>query len=1551
MSFDPDSYLKGFNPDDYLKGFDPDSYLGKKPQTREEPFWDLSGERARRQFTGMGAQALAQAAQIGPALDYGKGVLMNLFGNTEAADRAFNRMKSQQATIEQWRKENTEGLQAPGRVAGTALGALSNLPEALTIGPARLTTGAIEEGATNTQALGIAAVQGATNLAGAVVPGGRAVQAAANVATGSAGDFATSRLAKIMGLDKTAKQFEEQATDPEALAVYGVTGAAFPPNIKPKKPNVDPVNRLKDNIKSQGTPPEQIPGKETPTQLAEYAIRAHEMARKARETPINVDSSGVAGIDPNSMKAMADIESQPIVGKQFGGIDPEANRQAAMRDISAKQMSLLDESQYPVNDGGVRPIGTDGTPLRGMAEDVPTIDFPLRQEVLDSPEIKQAIDNFRIEAERLQREGNQEALDQLTRDFTAGMQRLGIARPEDAFGRALYEGGDQARYLETGIRRGGERNTSLTYGLQKQLPFGGKKPTELIPISQKRGTFVPKGQRGMINPSVFKEGFEKLKDLGDGFKLRAFSVDNLDRYSPYNSLKVEILKDDNKVGSATFFIKNPYVENKSQLRVEGDGPFVKPEYRNKGLAKAMYEFVSELGNDVEASSIQTHFGKGLWEGLNRSGIAQGKMIPARQRGGAKGTWNPGKVREAVSKTFDDTFKSLSDLKFPESLEELRQRAVNRVPGLRDVNFIRQDEPLTPEVKQQILSEKDGGSWWAFSPGRVGKQELSGSTLIKTAGRYWENARNRYLAFSHNEVSPLKAEMAKLFRNNEHVEHLHEIVKMAIERRSHFTMEELVNAGFNERVIRTYELLTSTLEKIGIKENETLLEKGQKPFKMLDAYMSARWRGPWKATVKDETGKIVYYIAERTALGRKRAMDYIKMHEPNLKIDEIKYDKNIASNKDMLMAGYKEMIDLLGKDDPTVNRLSELMKQLATSQTENVKGQEKHFLSKSGKKGYAGASPWWGIKDTKDLFKAQLDYIENGALWSEQQKAAELTKQLISDPDIMKAQPNNIGYVRELSKMEMGTDAYEWVRGAEHAVANLTKLSPGHFTQAVSTMKAIFYLKTLGFNLPFAAISLAQPLVVMPAGLLSKGAANPSAVFAAMSSGPALAIRLITKDVGIDPSMKKLGVLDEEAFEFAKANRVAELNQLTDVRDVESPRLLNIAEKTAGVTISVPELAARSVTFMSFVHGMKHKYDVSTKEGRLKLYQDAAEMVKFTMGDYAPEQKAPIYQRLGVMGNAASTLQTFVINMMMQHWQYSKMAAKGNPAPLMALLGMEWVFAGMTGMLALDDLDNLLSWAKQYLSHDLYMKVKDFSIKQAMIENMGTKVSYGLVSEKTGTNLYNRFSVSDVLQAPPFETDLGSVTQSYLPFVVDFGKNLAAMKTLVTDSTEYEKVSAGYQLTPSGLRGIYEEGFGPIPPMLRKGDIIRQPSAPKRAQVRRPESEKGLRQAGFKSFKEQKTLDETYAQRVQEKINDTRREKVRSDFNDEFIAGNQEGVIKQIKRFMDLDGHPKDLFSGKQAILEAYIPLIEREILKMQNSKNPAQIKKSVKYLEILNRND
>ena len=923
-----------------------------------------------------------------------------------------------------------------------------------------------------------------------------------------------------------------------------------------------------------------------------------------------------------------------------------------------------------------------------------------------------------------------------------------------------------------------------------------------------------------------------------------------------------------------------------------------------------------------------------------------KLIRAQEKSPAlnKDFW---KIDQKVADQMTSAMKAVGmsdNPQMPIDPDTMKQAAFNKIPGLRGIEYITADPDFTPEKKQEYLSAKDGSSVWGMTAGRVMRQELAKSPLIRDIGRMIHNSQSRAKLAEQQRIQPLKQTLQAL-KTTEERAMLNKIFLSELEIGNRVSAEELLAAGVPQKIVSAHQQMRENFDAVFEAENATRIARGKKPITKLDAYMASRWQGPYKAVVRDipsedyPLGKPVWYIAEKTVMGRTKALKYIEDKFPDAKITDIGFDNNFSKQKDNLISAYHDMVQLLGANDPIVQTIKQAMETRAKSSTENVLGQEKHFKTKTGKHGFAGDRPW-DKNDGLAFIESQLDYLENGYRWTEWQTTSEKIAKIINDPDIVASQPNNVEYTKELVRAELGKGTYDWIQKGESEFARMLGLNKDILYQGLGTTKSIFYMVVLGFNLPFMFMSIVQPSVVMPAAYanLPKGKAGAFSTLANSMADGALLANATMRQHGLDvPQIAKLNTKQEAMLEYILANRVSEISQMSDVKDVAPLPFVETLEKSVGATISQPEMVARSITFAAFVNALEPLY-----KNQQALFDAAADKTKEVLGDYEHAQKALIFQRMGMIGNAASTLQTFIINQLGQIWNYTKLAKEGNPKPLLYLMGMQFLVAGATGMIGVDDLDDLWSNTKKILPHDIYIKVKDFSIKESMLTGLGKTGAYGPLSTQTGVNLYTRFSVADTLKMAPFQDDATTLGQSLAPFLVDGGKRIAALYSLMTDSSEASRKEAGYVLTPSGLRGLYEE----IVPEMKRGDLVMSPKDLSKGNIRREDSK--TRMLGFRGLNEQIEMDRSFDTRNREKELSDRQKEASELFKKGLVLGNAEDMAKGITRYQELGQDPRILIRGiDQALVAASLSRIEREIMKGKTG-NINTMRKAIEYVRAAN---
>jgi hypothetical protein len=865
-------------------------------------------------------------------------------------------------------------------------------------------------------------------------------------------------------------------------------------------------------------------------------------------------------------------------------------------------------------------------------------------------------------------------------------------------------------------------------------------------------------------------------------------------------------------------------------------------------------------------------------------------------------------------------------------------------------------PKNPEINDDLIAkiskEPDGSNTWNLTPGANARAELANSTLVKTVYRLMNNAYKRGEYNITKMVKPAQDTFISILRNPQKAIVSHDILMREMKKGNDYTAEELRAAGVSDDIIKAHLEFRAMMQDALEKQNRVLRDKGLPEVTALESYVSSRWSGPWRVNIKDSEGNVVWQVAEHSKKKAMDAVEWIKQKEPNLVYDEPKYRKGFERG-DNVEAGYLDMLKALDKDDPRVATLESIYKDYLLNNTENVSSQEKHFLKKKGVRGFAGDRAW-SDTDIRDFFEQQFAYAENAYRWSEAQKSMEDVKKLINNKDLQESQKNNIQFSKEYIKNQLGFGKSEAFEAIDNGAARLLGTSPQELQKYMGAAKTLFYLSKLGLSLPFTVTQFLQPAITTP-GWHSKLSTdgikhNPiQTTFKSLYGGAQAALwhygTFFNSPELTKAAEKTMSKLDIEAAKYMEANGVVDINPMTDIKKGLRPAAVNAVAAPFEFTIKHSEVVARSMAFMGFVDHLKQsgKYDLKTSTGRLELFQKAEDMTNLSMTDYRTQERALVFEKMGLTGDAAATLHSYQINNLMQLLKFGQEAANGNPRPLFMMVAMQAMAAGLTGLWFIDDLDDLINNLKKLLPHDQYMKVKDFSLKNLMVQNLPDIASYGLVSAVTGTNIHTRMNASDQIPMWPFESTEDPVKNiaGVFPFVQDTINTGMGLATAASPSSSPKERMAGlYAAAPTVAKGPMEN----LPQFERNG-VSLNPKNLQEGQIRRTEEEKSLRNYGLRSIREQKQKDSEFAlSKVERQLQD--RVKSQSTKAMDYItSGDPKSAVEHLIKYDQLGGDPQAFLNRiPQAKIAEITTELQRRALQAQGG-TKSSILKYQRYLQ------
>jgi predicted GNAT family acetyltransferase len=1035
---------------------------------------------------------------------------------------------------------------------------------------------------------------------------------------------------------------------------------------------------------------------------------------------------------------------------------------------------------------------------------------------------------------------------------------------------------------------------------------------------------APKGQRGSLDIQAIGEGLEKIKQ-----RFQKFSVDvEPMKFGDNHSVMVRLKTPDGKLSGFVDFA----------IRKDGtlvaENAQVSEALRGKGAAARMYLAAREAGYDIAPGRVQTDLGNKMVDSLQRKGIinkeAEGKRFNAgdlnlvplagEQLPGAK--YTPKSQRGVINvKEIGDSVKKAIEAITPKAFRntsaqvpKVAGEVVSKVPGLgKELKDYIPPDPKADDIISEALKQSDSGL------GAVGRGVQSGATLtatktgsavIRGVGRLFQNATKRAELVQRQFVQPVERQFAKLARKD--IFELGEVLKREMFDGKRYTPDQLQQAGFTEKQLDAYQTFREMQDKAYEAQNAALAAMGRKPLTKREAYLSSRWSGPWRVPVY-EGNKLVWYIAEKSKVRAEKALQYLKENgvDVNDKLSQVRYQSK--GGKEGLEDAYETLLSVLDKNDPRVATLQSIAEDMMASDAHMSLNQAKHFEEKGNIRGFVGDRPWKDpIKDSLEMFKEQFAYTKSALSWSELQKATKESKQILSNPELMEKQPNNLEYARQYAKNQLGFGENEYIAGLERQLTEMTsRWAPADrksFYEALGGVKSFFLATKLGFNTGFALANAIQPLWTgawhadltahgfkhNPATSLAKGTMDASAGFLN---------HLFNKDLPMTP-------IGKEALNYAEANGIVSRSIYDEAQGLGKNRVLEKVGQVASTTVGGVEHWARLNAFMGFVH---HLEQSGVFKDNTKLFEKAEELTNSAMVDYRRGERPMMFEKMGLVGNALSTLQTFKFNYYNQLHYFSQQAAKGNWKPLAAFMGIQAAIGGTLSMPFLQEIDDAWQTVKGWLPDSVHEPVKDFNIKEKMIETMPDWLSYGGMSKITGANMSNRFDSGNLAD---FSFD------GLFPFVTDLYKQGSSVAGFATNPNKTTFAQMAHQVAPPGpIQGMVETGMDPFKGgTTPKGTVYVNPNHLQDHDadfVRTPQQET-YRKFGLRELEESKYRDQRYRQIQDEKEINKRRDTNATRFYDAIVRKDVDEAKGYAKRYLMYGGNPDTLNS-----------LIEQEAIKQR----------------------
>jgi hypothetical protein len=865
------------------------------------------------------------------------------------------------------------------------------------------------------------------------------------------------------------------------------------------------------------------------------------------------------------------------------------------------------------------------------------------------------------------------------------------------------------------------------------------------------------------------------------------------------------------------------------------------DHRGKGLAKAAYEFMSELGNDIQASSVQLFGGRAMWDSFERSGFSKNRVISKRNATPQPiagmpitRTFNarvPQSQRGAID--FDALGKGLSRLWNPAKVMDLPDMTY-RTADAADIPSYPKPETVVNDYLVKARDGEIGKEWNWFGSGGHLQATITNSPLIKGVTNYVQIWGKHNERFVREVITPLEKKITSL-SGKEQLQ-VKEAIMAEAKAGVAFTPESMAKNGFTKSQIEAHVAFRMADEAALRLQNEARAARGQDPINREEFHYAARWVGKFGSNIINAEGKIVWKLTAPNRFDLQKQIDILLKKFPDLKYEDSLrkiHGKAVVIPKDFdrfsargldhnsLQTAYTMMVDVLGREDAQVKAIKAYMETEFDTSGRNVGKQELHFKEKIGMRGFAGdrADIMDPVKDAREFFHQNTIYLKNASRWSEIQKAIPALKEILTNPDVVAQNPAHLKYVQDYVANAMGYGEAQGIKHVEDSISkylgeskNAQRLHiPTELAPLLGTTKHMWISSKLMFSAGYALASNAFQLMNTASGhvrLYTEGfGSNPiTPIVMGAANGMALASLHYISLLRNEPFQKALDKFPlpeylKKAYEYAENNSVTNrsINDETPVRieGVTASRIkdslpVKLTRGSIDFSVAGPETYARSIAYASFVDHL-HNSGKFNKATWNQMFALAEEMVNNTMGDARQSERAPIFNKTGTIGSAFNTLQTYPMNWLNQVGAGIAEAKRGNPYPIVTMLGVQVALAGILGLPIINDIADFWEVLKNKISWPapVYDKIKNIHVKSMAIE-FNSKFAYGVPSEALGLGLTSR------LNAP----SLSSMATIPGGMIFDIGRTMGDIGEAVAAIDNPTKwAQAALTAAPPGLKEI------------------------------------------------------------------------------------------------------------------------------------------------------
>lgn len=587
--------------------------------------------------------------------------------------------------------------------------------------------------------------------------------------------------------------------------------------------------------------------------------------------------------------------------------------------------------------------------------------------------------------------------------------------------------------------------------------------------------------------------------------------------------------------------------------------------------------------------------------------------------------------------------------------------------------------------------------------------------------------------------------------------------------------------------KVFDSIQTVLKEGWEKVNEARKGAGLKPIAYINNYFPAIREGNYWVRVVDSAGETKWAGAAKTIYGAEKIYNTIRRDFEGK--EGLTVEKPFLRKKGQYdladLSAFEETIRVLDRNDPITRSIQARYSKLAAS----------HGLGRTGlhRKGIPGALGFEkGDLGTRNVERVLEHYIRRQEAYMANLKIGKLRSEFAELPKELRDKiPVAEQWINEYFNHSLGMDLSKetMIREIMESLAEdglgLDRNLPRTFVQELGGAASLLWLT----NFKFVLSQTVQPALVIPKIMQMRGidssVANPIKAF---WDGQR---RWFTRDAeskGIVDWATKQGYLDSS------------ISALLDLKatDIRGQRWGAVGAITRWPMAKMEKEMVRGPVLLMFDSALEKSIPVAKSR-----WEVAAEMTDYYMTHYDRESSPLLYNKLGLIGDAARPLKQYSHNNFGQFFEYAQgLKNRGEVTPLASYMGLQALIGGLKGTILVAEATAIIAlynWAfdTQIPTPEEAMYkygISDFLIGGGLSHMLGVDVS----SSVAAPGMPAMFSLPGL----EFGAEVASSVGQYL------------MKKVKGTESDADTMRALIAVTPKAMHGWIEEAYtqpgGPVP---------------------------------------------------------------------------------------------------------------------------------------------